>query len=219
MPYEFAPGDRVLVATFGLQRQTGTLRRKTRLPWNLREGWVVELDTPPLFGRRTQRIGQQRSSRSSPCASRRTRCSGAMSSRPGTGSSSPAWRCGGTRALSYAEPGCLGTSKKPGSSTSTPPNRLAGRDNRSVRASWSHLRSRLKGHVERDCVMSRTSHSAVSSMHSESSNTPPLPVISGEELRGLVRHVATGTESLFLADEEILDVLHQASGPRTAIDG
>ncbi|CAA9220922.1 MAG: hypothetical protein AVDCRST_MAG10-662 [uncultured Acidimicrobiales bacterium] len=58
MPYEFAPGDRVLVATFGLQRQTGTLRRKTRLPWNLREGWVVELDTPPLFGRRTQRVGQ-----------------------------------------------------------------------------------------------------------------------------------------------------------------
>jgi len=58
MAYEFAPGDRVLVATIGLQRQTGTLLRKTRLPWNLRKGWVVELDTPPLLGRRTQRIGQ-----------------------------------------------------------------------------------------------------------------------------------------------------------------
>ncbi len=56
-------------------------------------------------------------------------------------------------------------------------------------------------------------------MHSESSNTPPLPVISGGDLRGLVRHVATGTETLFLGDEEILGVLHQASGPRTAIDG
>ena len=41
----------------------------------------------------------------------------------------------------------------------------------------------------------------------------------GGDLRGLVRHVATGTETLFLGDEEILGVLHQASGPRTAIDG
>lgn len=48
----------MLVATIGLQRQTGTLLRKTRLPWNLRKGWVVELDSAPLFGRRTQRIGQ-----------------------------------------------------------------------------------------------------------------------------------------------------------------
>jgi hypothetical protein len=58
MTNEFAPGDRVLVATTGLQRQTGTLLRKTRLPWNLRKAWVVELDSAPLLGRRTQRIGQ-----------------------------------------------------------------------------------------------------------------------------------------------------------------
>ena len=58
MTDEFAPGDRVLVATIGLQRQTGTLLHKTRLPWNLRKGWVVELASAPLFGRRTQRIGQ-----------------------------------------------------------------------------------------------------------------------------------------------------------------
>ena len=35
----------------------------------------------------------------------------------------------------------------------------------------------------------------------------------GGDLRGLVRHVATGTETVFLGDEEILDVLHRAAGP------
>ena len=58
MRYEFAPGDRVLVTVVGVQRKAGTLLRKTRLPWNLRKAWVVELDVPPLFGRRTQRIGE-----------------------------------------------------------------------------------------------------------------------------------------------------------------
>ena len=67
MAYESAPGDRALVATIGLQRQTGTLLRKTRLPWTLRKGWVV---------------------------------------------------------------------------SSMPGGRLVGSDNRSVRAFWSHLRSR-----------------------------------------------------------------------------
>ena len=33
----------------------------------------------------------------------------------------------------------------------------------------------------------------------------------GGDLRGLVRHVATGTESPFLGDEEVLDLLHRAS--------
>ena len=41
----------------------------------------------------------------------------------------------------------------------------------------------------------------------------------GGDLRGLVRHVATGTETVFLGDEEILDVLHQAAGAKTARDG
>ncbi len=41
----------------------------------------------------------------------------------------------------------------------------------------------------------------------------------GGDLRGLVRHVATGTETVFLGDKEILDVLHRAAGPRTAMDG
>ena len=35
----------------------------------------------------------------------------------------------------------------------------------------------------------------------------------GGDLRGLVRHVATGTETVFLGDEEILDVLHRRPGP------
>ena len=29
------------------------------------------------------------------------------------------------------------------------------------------------------------------------------------DLRGLVRHVATGTETLFHGDEEVLDLLHR----------
>lgn len=35
----------------------------------------------------------------------------------------------------------------------------------------------------------------------------------GGDLRGLVRHVATGTETPFLGDEEVLDLLHR--NPRT----
>ena len=41
----------------------------------------------------------------------------------------------------------------------------------------------------------------------------------GGDLRGLVRHVASGSETVFLGDAEILDVLHQAVGPRTVRDG
>ena len=33
----------------------------------------------------------------------------------------------------------------------------------------------------------------------------------GGDLRGLVRHVATGTESPFVGDEEVLDLLHRTS--------
>jgi hypothetical protein len=32
----------------------------------------------------------------------------------------------------------------------------------------------------------------------------------GADLRGLVRHVATGIETPFLGDEEVLDLLHRA---------
>ena len=32
----------------------------------------------------------------------------------------------------------------------------------------------------------------------------------GGDLRGRVRHVATGTESPFVGDEEVLDLLHRA---------
>lgn len=32
----------------------------------------------------------------------------------------------------------------------------------------------------------------------------------GEDLRGLVRHVATGTETAFVGDEEVLGLLHHA---------
>ena len=32
----------------------------------------------------------------------------------------------------------------------------------------------------------------------------------GGDLRGLVRHVATGTETPFLGDQEVLDLLHRS---------
>ena len=35
----------------------------------------------------------------------------------------------------------------------------------------------------------------------------------GGDLRGLVRHVATGTETAFLGDEQILDVLRRSARP------
>ena len=35
----------------------------------------------------------------------------------------------------------------------------------------------------------------------------------GGDLRGMVRHVATGTETAFLGDEQILDVLRQSARP------
>ena len=35
----------------------------------------------------------------------------------------------------------------------------------------------------------------------------------GDVLRGLVRHVATGTETPFSGDEEILRLLHRTAGP------
>jgi hypothetical protein len=38
----------------------------------------------------------------------------------------------------------------------------------------------------------------------------------GGELRGLVRHVATGAESTFLGDRELLDLLDRKSGPAPA---
>jgi hypothetical protein len=41
----------------------------------------------------------------------------------------------------------------------------------------------------------------------------------GGELRGLVRHVVTGTESTFLGDQEVLDFLRRRSGPAPAHGG
>lgn len=40
----------------------------------------------------------------------------------------------------------------------------------------------------------------------------------GEDLRGLVRHVASGTETAFRGDEEVLLLLHRAAGPRRGPD-
>lgn len=34
--------------------------------------------------------------------------------------------------------------------------------------------------------------------------------LAGEDLRGLVRHVATGTETAFVGDQEVLGLLHHA---------
>jgi hypothetical protein len=41
----------------------------------------------------------------------------------------------------------------------------------------------------------------------------------GEALRGLVRHVATGTETAFVGDEEVLDLLRHAPTTRASPRG
>ena len=51
--HDFSPGDRVVVVAWSLRGVHGTLIRKTRLPWNGRRAWVVELDAErPLGGKR-----------------------------------------------------------------------------------------------------------------------------------------------------------------------
>lgn len=56
--WDFEPGDRVEVRGFGLRGHRGTLIRRTRLPWNLRRAWVVELDAANAPGGKRQRIGE-----------------------------------------------------------------------------------------------------------------------------------------------------------------
>ena len=53
-----APGDRVIVLGFGLVGHHGTLVRATRLWWNGRKAWVVELDSSKPPGGRRQTIGE-----------------------------------------------------------------------------------------------------------------------------------------------------------------
>ena len=55
---DFSPGDRVVVAAWSLRGWRGTLGRKTRLPWNGRRAWVVELDGPKPPGGRRQYLAE-----------------------------------------------------------------------------------------------------------------------------------------------------------------
>jgi hypothetical protein len=43
---------------------------------------------------------------------------------------------------------------------------------------------------------------------------PPDQTSCGTALRGVVRHVATGVETAFRGDDEVLRLLHVARGPR-----
>lgn len=54
----FSPGDRVVVAAYSLRGRRGTLIRRTRLPWNGRRAWVVELDGPEAPGGRRQYLAE-----------------------------------------------------------------------------------------------------------------------------------------------------------------
>ena len=118
-----------------LQRQTGTLVRKTRLPWNLRQGWAVELDTRPLFGRRTQRIGQ---TALIPLESVREPLGHAVQELRtqdwGPGPRHRPRAAGPHGHAPYAEPGCLGTSKSL-DGRARRSEAACGSDSRSVRAS------------------------------------------------------------------------------------
>lgn len=56
--HEFSPGDRVVVVAWSLRGLHGTLIRKTRLPWNGRRGWIVELDGSHPPGGKKQPLGE-----------------------------------------------------------------------------------------------------------------------------------------------------------------
>ena len=56
--YELRTGDRVLVTAQLLRGHTGTLIRRTRLPWNLQKAWIVELDAAKPPGGKRQPIGE-----------------------------------------------------------------------------------------------------------------------------------------------------------------
>lgn len=56
--YDFAPGDRVVVVAWSLRGARGTLLRKTRLPWNGRRAWIVELDGGKLLGGKRQPLAE-----------------------------------------------------------------------------------------------------------------------------------------------------------------
>ena len=48
---------------------------------------------------------------------------------------------------------------------------------------------------------------------------PPDQTSCGIDLRGVVRHVATGVETAFRGDDEVLRLLHVARPPRTGFPG
>lgn len=58
VPRDLEPGDRVLVAGLMLRGHQGTLIRRTRLPWNFRSAWIVELDNASAPGGKRQPIGE-----------------------------------------------------------------------------------------------------------------------------------------------------------------
>ncbi len=48
---------------------------------------------------------------------------------------------------------------------------------------------------------------------------PPDQTSCGTDLRGVVRHVATGVETAFRGDDEVLRLLHVARRPRAGLRG
>ena len=56
--YDLSLGDRVVVVAWSLRGTKGTLIRRTRLPWNGRRAWLVELDNARAPGGKRQRLGE-----------------------------------------------------------------------------------------------------------------------------------------------------------------
>ena len=56
--YEFNPGERVLVLIWPLKGWQGTLVRRTRLPWNGRRAWVVDLEGSNAPGGQRQYLAE-----------------------------------------------------------------------------------------------------------------------------------------------------------------
>ena len=57
--FDYRPGERVLVTAWPLRGWHGTLVRRTRLPWNGRRAWIVDLEGSRAPGGQRQPIAER----------------------------------------------------------------------------------------------------------------------------------------------------------------
>lgn len=57
--FDLSPGEKVVVTAWPLRGWHGTLVRPTRLPWNGRRAWIVDLDGSRAPGGQRQPIAER----------------------------------------------------------------------------------------------------------------------------------------------------------------